>query len=46
VFKEYLNPLTYINFAIEKISFLEQLAAALARAGTAVKEMFGKTKKE
>ena len=46
VFKEYLNPLTYINFAIEKISFLEQLAAAIPRAGTAVKEMFGKTKKE
>ena len=46
VFKEYLNPLTYINFAIEKISFLEQLAAAIARAGAAVREMFSRAKKE
>ena len=46
VFKEYLNPLTYINLAIEKISFLEQLVAAIARAGAAVREMFSRVKKE
>lgn len=44
VLKEYLNPLTYINFAIEKISFLEQLVAAISRAGAAVREMFSRAR--
>lgn len=45
-FKEYLNPLTYINLVVEKISFLEHLVTAIARAGAAVREMFSRVKKE
>lgn len=37
--KEMLNPMTYINLAISKIAFVEQLAASFVKGYTVVKEM-------
>lgn len=46
--KEYLNPLTYINYAISKITVLEQLVTSFYKGYNTVKEMIQnyRTKKE
>ena len=37
--KEYLNPLTYINYAVSKMSALENIVTAFIKGYTTVKEM-------
>ncbi len=46
--KEYFNPLTYINYAISKVTVLEQLITAFYKGYNTVKELIKnyKTKKE
>ena len=46
--KEYLNPLTYINYAISKITVLEQLVASFHKGYSTVKDIISRyrTKKE
>ena len=43
--KKYLNPLTYIDYAMSKISALENIATAFIKGYTTVKEMVGGMRK-
>ena len=46
--KEYLNPLTYINYAVSKITVLEQFIASFYKGYNTIKEIIKshRTKKE
>lgn len=41
--KELLNPMTYINLAISKVAFLEQLAVSFVKGYTAIREFLSRT---
>ena len=43
--KKYLNPLTYIDYAMSKISALENIVTAFIKGYTTVKEMVGGMRK-